>query len=885
MFAPIATAKSEKRFTSIDALARQIRATAPQLDWPQDRSLAVKIGAIDRGETQWWLSRPEQTQTLAELLGLPLADLGLAPAPKKAGFVFSEFPELPALILGEELACHLNEVVNKRDEDRTDELSEWLEGYRQGPVRNPMTGISWLEVTPGAGLSLLMAKFSALCRFDFVQVGHLHQLAERLQKPSPLVVSISQEPSYQDLIALATARRDKAILVIAPFAFEFESNEPETELYSSWEFQKTEGAQRAVMLLSDTRSLSGMKQLQMRLLRTWQTRLLNWVEERLKAYGVDTHFSAEGFMRWLETFKGLHVAVDTPGELLGICRFCHRLPETQLPRASNIQAGSALLQCLLGANSSQAALAQILIARHYRESETVWGQSMALSQWGRLCAEYPGDASQEELLLIARLPRLAEREQAARDLRATQDGRRVSSLIDCDLLTEQPDGTFQLRPRFVIDLIARDHMLQALVAGPVEAWAAIGYDARRRSVLETALACLELERLMPLAAFLALASTEDPYAVSVSELLFYELAQRMREGVVLESVFAHVSRHVASQFSFQPQTRWVNGLADTLDWLSACWEWSLAMPKPDSIWFLPWLFPGWAEDLGSDPIYLPEKPDTGKYGNRNIDPAWLKMFEVAGRWARTLESPPAAAPAFTWPHLLVGVARGRWPAQPDWWRQVLKHDWAAQILMFEFPAHSVSGAGGLLASLMDFIAAEKDLDMMWFSLWPILHRLLSRLSGSEFESVLQGHGRRFFLTHPETLPPQLRKLLLTPSIIRDSDREKQTGKLLSLVESIDILIELAAEIPQAATRLWAFAPLEAERILLTPGESTASSPLCEELVRQCPPIGVSAAIVHMRKNPDADWYFLKTWGLSQLKNPGAPTAELLALLRALEDQV
>ncbi|MNO63511.1 hypothetical protein D3C76_542190 [compost metagenome] len=55
MFTPIATAKREGRFTSIEAVARQVKAIAPELPWPQDRSLAVKIGAIDRGERQWSL--------------------------------------------------------------------------------------------------------------------------------------------------------------------------------------------------------------------------------------------------------------------------------------------------------------------------------------------------------------------------------------------------------------------------------------------------------------------------------------------------------------------------------------------------------------------------------------------------------------------------------------------------------------------------------------------------------------------------------------------------------------------------------------------------------------------------------------------------------------
>jgi len=882
MFAPIATAKREKRFSSIDALARQMRATAPQLVWPQDRSLAVKIGAIDRGEKQWWLSRPEQTQILAELLRLPLSDLGLEFVPNKASFVFAEFPELPALILGEELACPLSEIVDDRGEAQSDSLVGWLEENRQGIVRNPMAGTTWLEVTPGTGLSLLLARFSALCRFELIRVTHLHELGERMKKPAPLVVAISEQPSPQDLIALATAHRDSAILVIAPFAFE--SNEEDTDFYSSWELQEAKGAERAVMLLTDTRSFSHMSKLRIRLLKTWQTRLLAWVEERLNAYGVDSHFSAEGFKEWLEPFKGLHDAIHTPGDLLAICRFCHRLPDTQLPRASNIQAGTALLQCLVSVNPGQVALARLLVARYYREGKTVWGQPMELSQWGVFCPEYPGDANQEELMLIARLPHLAEREQAVRELRAAQDGRRVSSLIDCGLLSEQPDGQFQLKPRFVIDLIARDHMLQAVTTEPVEAWAMLAYDPGRRPVIQTALACLSLEKLEPLATFLAQAPTEDLHAISVSELLFHELAQRLRAGVVLEPVFAHVSRHVASKCGFKTLTRPSSGLADKLEWLSACWSWSLAVPRPDAAWFLPWMFPGWAEHLiAAPPDDLPCAPDAGKFGYQSIEPAWSHLFEAAGRWVRTLDCLPVLTPDFTWPHLLLGAGLGRWPAQSDWWRQVLKYNWASEILISEYPAGRLVGAGVLLKSLIDFVEAEQDSDvLMRLSLWPILHWLLSNLLDSESGSILEGKYGQFFSRHPEVLPPRLRKLLLTASTIRGIDHPSHLRRLLSLVDDIDTLIELAGEIPQAASYLWAVAPREAESILLTPTESALSSPTCRLLVQQCPATNVNSAIAHIRSNGNADWYFLRTWVLSQIQKAGAPISDLLDLLLSHE---
>ena len=882
MFTPIATAKREGRFTSIEAVARQVKAIAPELPWPQDRSLAVKIGAIDRGGRQWWLSRPDQSKILADAIGLPLADLGLESAPSKASYTFPEFPELPALILGEEPACPLSEIVNDQGESRNDALDEWLEGYKQGPVRNPMAGITWLEVPPGTGLSLLVAKFSALCRFDFTRVRCLHELGDRLRKPSPLVVAISEQAAQQDLIALANAHRDTAILVIAPFAFA--SKEDDTDIYSSWEFQEAKGTQRSVMLLTDARSFSRLNRLRVRLVKTWQTRFLAWVEDRLDAYRIDSHFSANGVSRWLEPFKGLDVAIRTPGELLGVCRFCHRLRETQLPRASDMQAGTALLQCLVDANPGQLALASLLIARCYRQSKKVWGLPMELREWGAFCPEYPGDASQEELMFIARLPHLSEREKAARELRAIQDSRRISGLIDCGLLAEQPDGQFQLMPRFVIDLIARDHMLLTFAMEPVEAWAILAYDTARRPVLETALACLSLNKLEPLAAFLASASVDNPYAIGVSELLFHELAQRLREGVVLEPIFAHVARHVASHYALKPLSHLSSGLADNLDWLSSCWVWSLAVPTPDAVWFIPWMFPGWSEVLSADPRgYLPCAPDAGKLDDRSIEPEWLRMFEVAGLWVRTLGSPPALAPEFTWPHLLLGAALGRWPAQPNWWRQALECAWASEILMSEYPVGNLPGAGILISSLINFVDAEQSFSLsMQFSLWPILHWLLSNLSDIDSEEIMTGHCQRFFLRNPEVLPPRLRKLLLTASAIRGSHNPYHSRKLLSLIDDPDTLLELVGGMPEAARYLWAIAPQRAIDFLLTPKEISMSLPACKLLVEQCPAEHVTSVIAHFRLRSDVDLGFLRHWVLLQLQKAEAPTVELLKLLKSRE---
>ncbi|MFA9218493.1 MAG: hypothetical protein ACEQSK_15500 [Sphingomonadaceae bacterium] len=98
---PVRTAQKYSNFKSDGEVARALLANFPDTQWTVSaRSLAAKIGSLDKGQRVWWINHPANAICLAELLEVSLTDLGLhGPAMTSHTFEFDDFPELPPLDL------------------------------------------------------------------------------------------------------------------------------------------------------------------------------------------------------------------------------------------------------------------------------------------------------------------------------------------------------------------------------------------------------------------------------------------------------------------------------------------------------------------------------------------------------------------------------------------------------------------------------------------------------------------------------------------------------------------------------------------------------------------------------------------------------------------
>ncbi|MGH1448789.1 MAG: hypothetical protein ACRBBM_05110 [Pseudomonadaceae bacterium] len=889
-FTPIADARNRGLFPSNDNLARQLITDFSDLEWPSARSLGTKIGEIDRGTRTWWLHRPDFSKALAEHLGLTLFDLGLEFSKDDKLFPFSDFPELPALKLGAEAPCLIADVVDDRGSNCEGFLASWLAGYQGGIVRNPTAGISWLEIPRGSGLSLFCAQLEACGRFEFRRVNYLHEASLPLNHVVPLAVQLDQSLSKKDLLALATIHQDKPFLIVASFPPPVDLGGG-GDIYTHWEFQAAKGVERRQLLLTSSYAFANsIQKLKWQLFDDWQDRLLGWVEARLRSNNVDTLFTAEGLKRWLRKFEAIQSGSYTPKVLLTLCRFCHNAPETQLPSSAAPDAGAKLMKILLHANAEQTTLASTMIARHFRERGNPWGQPISLEQWAAISPDGLSIPTSAELRAIANAGNAIAREKAVQLLETKLLSRRAETLIACGLLSITSTGAYLLQPQFLVDMVARDQMIALASDEPATAWALLCFDPARRHVVDAALAQCSVNQLLPIAEAIGQLSPNDPKAITLSETLFITLGERLNGEFSLPREFVHIGdrvyRRLKSAF-FQPSSRPWESRSDQLRWQAACWAWSLMAESPAGHSEVQqWLFPGWSEELGEDgKAYLVDSPQPTWKDSPILDPQWTRMLEVAEYWVASLEAAPYPSPAFCAPLLLREASLGRWPIQQIWWHEVLEFSWASEYLIkHSDPAAACNWTIALLPSFIQYslhCLSGKDSGMAHLKIFGcgVFQWLLSNIREDQFLECLQEAETDFLLRHPLSLPPNLRRLLLQPSILRGRGHMtlRQMQMIVEAIEEPEALVGLIDTWPTAPSRLWEVAPQLAEDILTNTDLHSFEEQAFVGLLLACPSLYVETAIDHLMRRPTLDQNEVLDWVIERLRSTGSSAEALLNL--------
>ena len=97
---PVTSAPKYRDFGSDRKLAKALIDGFPHVAWGcQAPALAAKIGALNKGDATWWRTRSEPTQTLANLLEIPIEDLGVLASSASFIVSFADFPALKPLDL------------------------------------------------------------------------------------------------------------------------------------------------------------------------------------------------------------------------------------------------------------------------------------------------------------------------------------------------------------------------------------------------------------------------------------------------------------------------------------------------------------------------------------------------------------------------------------------------------------------------------------------------------------------------------------------------------------------------------------------------------------------------------------------------------------------
>lgn len=840
MFKPISAARSSGKFRSNDELAKRLVAEFPDLEWPAARALGVKLGDIDRGDKIWWTRRPSHVRALATLLDVPVIDLGLHDTPSADVFQFATFPELPPIALARETPCEIGFAISTKADKEDDRLQFWLD---QVPPRHawrgPRSEISWLQFLPGSGLSFFWAGLRARTRHDHMVARRLLDVGARLRQPGDLIVRLEQPCEDADLMALAEAHQDLNLLIVAPFdAPAGDADAPSTWI-PTWDVLTGHTNRRMAALRNQQDFFSAIARYEWRLNDDWQPRLLEWVEKRISRATDDTLFTAEGVTNWLSSFPGGWHFVRGPADLLAVCRLCHLSRETALPRVSDVDAGQQLLGRVTGADKALSRRFTELVAARLAARDTSWNDPLGGPQWATLAPATSVIPDETALLFIADGTNQSVRRQRARAVADRLQEAGIAPLVEARLLVETRNGMLALAPQFLVDLVARDLLMQIIRDQPVDRWAMHCHDTDRRPLVDAALGSMSIGELLPVLDRIKDTPANALARIGAAESLFWEIGKRISDKQTVPVAFACLAEIVLSRLDTgevlpSPWTRSVEeDPEDSLEWNTICWAWSIWCDVPPvnvpESWA--WHFPGWNLELTICthswfiwPAFLP--------GHAIVSYKWQRMMAVAGQLIQKFARPPEFPPEFLAPALLTEGTRGRWPVEFKWLETIMgekddeRRNAAEDLLLRDLKGIGPGAAAKLLPFVMEFLLSGRDdtLRPIFFYRSRIRTWVLQHISYEDVSACLdEVQGERLW-NFPHSLPPQLLLGMLADSDkVEDSRLSVRMDAVRVLgAEHVDMLVRLLASDSLgaiAAERLWKVSPETAERMLTAAGAS------------------------------------------------------------------
>jgi len=844
---PIRSAKRFSEFNSLNQLAKALLDRFPNLNWGMTyRSLGAKLGELNNGTTTWWRNHPDQAKCLAEFLDIPLADLGLHERAATTVVELQEFPELPPLdlrrdelwqIAVEELdPLQLSPLDAEHKFKST--LDHWLE-ERPAWMRRPPTEFDWLWVPDDLHRRLLAQKLSLHGPCDVVFCEALASAAIRVSDPKPVIVVIERDGGDEDLAALAERPEDAGILIIAPFMWRPRGETSSAE-WMGWEARTGKAKERRKFDLTAKRWGFGgaVKRWELKKLPDWRQRLLAWVERRLNRNDIDTHFSAQAVLSWLDTFDPSGIWFSSTSDLMQLCHLVHRDSEKRLPKASDPVAGKRLTDLLFEREPVARAFLLEKLAFLRWESKLPWEGTLSLNNWQTLSVSAGAPISQSDLEKIVAAKSVGERKKAADHLAVQLVAGNPEALLNSGVLREVRRGAFDYQHHTFVRLLIRDRLMAEIAGKPLEIWALNCFDPTRRSLVDAALDALPMDSLVTAAHRVTEGGTgTGAHSIAAAEALFIAIGKRIANQDRIPDSLHLVARQVAHLDSsedcelIKPWSRPMETNEDQLAWVTACWSWSL-LPEARIDGVPEWLFPGWAKELPELPYWsdllTPEKEI------EDLSPALKAFWQVVVEWVKEID-----IPAESWPALIVAgfmrkAMKGGISAQSGWWKMLIGQKWAEKLLLECCEEVGKDAASRLWSS---FVMAEREVTTApkaeegqkphpyEFEYSRIRMWILQQLKPAEILSGLSKDDLDYLAWRPQTLPPEVREALLlavrdSPPVDWRSARNFLERFGYHAVPALEVLLEHEVFGDAAAECLWRWNP---ERALALLGEKNVLS--------------------------------------------------------------
>lgn len=760
---------------SMEALARQLAEHLPgKLN---ARSLAVQLGRLNKGATDWWLRRPEAVEVLVEILHCAKEDLLLHESRSSLTvFEFDDFPELRPLDLAREECVwlgrfyELNASDNGFEPERFPlEVAAWL-GWSapRGKFRDPLPGVVWLKFPPGTGADLFWAYLKARTQFEARDVTSISDAAERLKQFQPLCLRLADSRGRHDLKVLAKRNPAIAVVIVAPFDIAAGMPGSPNVFSFSWHTQNPRSA------LSDDESPDELAEwndrdltrFEWRLESGWKTTLLEWVERRLNSHG-DTLFDADKMATWLAAFgdRGL---VETPRDLLSLCRLAHHSGTRKLPRASDRHAGRALLTLLAVEDNGAKDAFEDLVQEWFFDLECTWIGPISARKWRELTM--PSKALLDQIVSEENPDERKRLASGFQRLRAPEDRANLDG--SCFLRRNHAaEVCLALGP--LAKTLARDALCIQILRDDVQGWGRLCFDSRRLDLIQQSLGQLTVNELEERARFINTILPSDAAVIGAEEAIYCALGFRdLKSSEIpkgLRVLAQRVIRRAANAPSYGP---WSVGSSLKLYWENACWAWSLGIDPHESTsgeHSTLMQFSDWRDAGVQQYIWLESPVDWQGVPLGELGVPELRCIELARRIVARFQVTPGGVSGVFLPMIAAHAVRIGWEIKPDWWKVILQVDkpLLREVLAAEI-ARSSDIAEPLLRSLL-VMAADQQEKYDLFGTFLLAYRdsfrvlreaIFTKVDENRFVFNLKSREFALVVKYVESFPPTFSRAIL-----------------------------------------------------------------------------------------------------------------------------
>ena len=814
---------------SFAELGRKVRSTwaarEETEDLPTADTLKSYVSNLANGDTVWWENHPVPFGILCEILGVTEARIMGHQARRPGRVFFAAFPEVRPFEPGQE-SLPPGFTFAARGSGGFRSLESLLEDWEGEQA-------TWLQAPGGTEAELLAAVVAEWIEAEVLTSATLEESLDSIEATCPTVVLVEQAQSGVDA-EVAAKLRDGPLLVVAPF--DCPGN------------VSTEAGLGPPMRVGRRRRADGTddgwQALAWEPSEGWRSSFLEWIEHRLT---VNTPFTAEGLIPWLEEKDPLHTIFGTPSSLLALSAYVDRQERGERGlRESDVE---DVGNWWLTRSAPDTEVSEVrrewlrrfgtktmkhLVSARLEQLSIGLGSGLTRDGWTAmipeaLCTGRHSDASRESLE-----KRIIEAEEQASATRIIAECERLDSsdvfdhLAGAGLLRERLTGLFWLEPDWLRGWLERRIVTEKFSTQPNE-WGALCLDSERRARIDECLDQMEAGSLIELVdRVVETFSLQSVEVIAAVEALFAACGRRLIDEP--EAMLEH-SRPLVRLLECQlrvleldclprvgPMTRpalnrW--GRFDAV-WKLGCWAWSLAVDEPEEFAGLRSdvanLFPGWYQPTIGDELELRFNWDgieapAGDHGQ-------LVDRVVRGVW-ETYERPEFDdwLPEPFIPLILIDVASGRLDVPAD-----------EKFLPGEvFASRVVELAADLNAEqqqrLSDFVLAcfeqktrRSTLDAFVNQEGELARWCIDRLSPDRFEQMLERRGLGGTVIDLSLVPVNLRSTLYDYAVDHPGELwleeffrslepdQRDVPGLVRLVEA------LGHRVRPAARAVWRLAP-------------------------------------------------------------------------------